>query len=50
MGAVHYNNSIHINQPTVADVDGLQRSIQEAQNSRLYTTTGGLPEPSVGAP
>jgi hypothetical protein len=46
----HINNSINMSGTTVADPAGLKRQVQEAQNSRYYTASGGMPQSGVGSP
>lgn len=44
------DNSITIHDNTLSDHKDFIRQMQETQNSRFYSITGGLPYPSVGAP
>jgi hypothetical protein len=48
--AVHYDNSIHLNGTSTADPNALMQAVQEKQNSRFLTNTGGLPQGGVGSP
>jgi len=47
---VPYDHSVTINNPTVADPNALAQRMTEAQLSRYYTATGGLPAAGIGSP
>lgn len=49
-GSVHYDMSTHVSDNNFRDSAALVQKVQEQQNSRLHTVSGGLPAPSIGAP